>query len=71
MLEILFAVLVLLFLFRVIRIAVRATWGLFKVLLFIVVFPGLLISLAFAGMVVLAIGILLVGGTVALLTPAC
>ena len=71
MLEILFAVLVLLFLFRVIRIAVRATWGLFKVLLFIVVFPVLLISLAFAGMVVLAIGILLIGGTVALLTPAC
>ena len=71
MLEILFAVLVLLFLFRVIRIAVRAAWGLFKVLLFIVVFPGLLISLAFAGMVILAIGILLIGGTVALLTPAC
>ena len=71
MLEILFAVLVLLFLFRVIRIAVRATWGLFKVLLFIVAFPVLLISLAFAGMVVLAIGILLIGGTVALLTPAC
>ena len=70
MLEILFTVLVLLFVFRVIRIAVRATWGLFKVLLFIVFFPGLLISLAFAGMVVLAIGILLIGGTVALLTPA-
>ena len=70
MLEILFTVLVLLFLFRVIRLAVRASWGLFKVLLFIVFFPGLLISLAFAGMVVLAIGILLIGGTVALLTPA-
>ncbi len=70
MLEVLFAVLVMLFLFRVIRVAIRAAWGLFRVLLFIVVFPGILIALAFAGMVVLAIGILLIGGTVALLNPA-
>ncbi len=70
MLEIIFAVLVLLFVFRVIRIAVRATWGLFKVLLFIVFFPGLLISLAFAGMIILALPLILIGGTIALLTPA-
>lgn len=70
MLEIIFTVLVLLFVFRVIRIAVRATWGLFKVLLFIVFFPGLLISLAFAGMIILALPLLLIGGTIALLTPA-
>ena len=70
MLEIIFAVLVLLFVFRVIRIAVRATWGLFKVLLFIVFFPGLLISLAFAGMIIFALPLLLIGGTIALLTPA-
>ena len=70
MLEIIFSVLVLLFVFRVIRIAVRATWGLFKVLLFIVFFPGLLISLAFAGMIILALPLLLIGGTIALLTPA-
>ena len=70
MLEIIFTVLVLLFVFRVIRIAVRATWGLFKVLLFIVFFPGLLISLAFAGMIILALPLILIGGTIALLTPA-
>ena len=70
MLEIIFTVLVLLFMFRVIRIAVRASWGLLSVLLFIVFFPGLLISLAFAGMIILALPLLLIGGTVALFTPA-
>ncbi|MBQ6371707.1 MAG: hypothetical protein IJJ22_01120 [Oscillospiraceae bacterium] len=70
MLEIIFTVLVLLFLLRVIRIAVVAAWGFFKVLLFIVFFPGVLISLAFAGMAVFALPLLLIGGTIALLTPA-
>ena len=70
MLEIIFTVLVLLFMFRVIRIAVRASWGLLSVLLFIVFFPGLLMSLAFAGMIILALLLLLIGGTVALFTPA-
>ncbi|MCR4606199.1 MAG: hypothetical protein K5771_00545 [Oscillospiraceae bacterium] len=70
MLEIIFTVLVLLFMFRVIRIAVRASWGLLSVLLFIVFFPGLLMSLAFAGMIILALPLLLIGGTVALFTPA-
>ena len=70
MLMIVFSVLLLLFMFRVIRIAVRAAWGVFKVLLFIVVFPGALISMAFAGMFIFALPLLLIGGTVALLTPA-
>ena len=70
MLEIIFTVLVLLFMFRVIRIAVRASWGLLSVLLFIVFFPGLLMSLAFAGMIILALPLLLIDGTVALFTPA-
>lgn len=70
MLEIIFTVLVLLFMFRVIRIAVRASWGLLSVLLFIVFFPGLLMSLAFAGMIILALLLLLISGTVALFTPA-
>ncbi len=70
MLEIIFTVLVLLFMFRVIRIAVRASWGLLSVLLFIVFFTGLLMSLAFAGMIILALPLLLIGGTVALFTPA-
>ena len=68
--EIIFTVLVLLFMFRVIRIAVRAAWGLFRVLLFIVFFPGILISLVFAGMIIIALPLLLLGGTIALLTPA-
>ena len=68
--EIIFTVLVLLFMFRVISIAVRAAWGLFKVLLFIVFFPGILISMAFAGMIIIALPLLLLGGTIALLTPA-
>ena len=68
--EIIFTVLVLLFMFRVIRIAVRAAWGLLKVLLFIVFLPGILLSMAFAGMIIIALPLLLLGGTIALLTPA-
>lgn len=70
MFEILFAVLMPLFLFRVIRIAVRATWGIMKVLLFLVFYPALLLALAFGGFIALALPLLLIGGTAALLTPA-
>ena len=70
MLAVIFAVLLLLFMFRVIRIAVRAAWGVLTVLLFVVLFPAALVTLAFAGLFIIAIPLLLIGGTVALLTPA-
>ena len=68
--EIIFTVLVLLLMLRVICIAVRAAWGLLKVLLFIVFLPGILLSMAFAGMIIIALPLLLLGGTIALLMPA-
>ena len=46
MLQVIFSILLLFFLFRVIRLAVRAAWGLMKVLVFVVLFPGILLVLA-------------------------
>ena len=70
MLSIIFAVLLLIFLFRVIRLAVQAAWGLFKVLLIVVLFPGLLVLLAGAGLFVIALPALVIGGMIAMFVPA-
>ncbi len=71
MLQIVFSILMLLFLFRVIRLAVRAAWGLFKVLMIVVLFPGILLALAGAGLFILALPALLIGSAVAFVAPAC
>ncbi len=70
MLQIIFSILLLLFLFRVIRLAVRAAWGLMKVLVFVILFPGVMLVLAGAGPFILALPALVIGSVVAMLVPA-
>ncbi len=70
MLQIIFSILLLLFLFRVIRLAVRAAWGLMKVLVFVILFPGVMLVLAGAGLFILALPALVIGSVVAMLVPA-
>ncbi|MBO6014736.1 MAG: hypothetical protein J6P48_04630 [Oscillospiraceae bacterium] len=70
MLQVIFSVLLLLFLFRVIRLAVRAAWGLLKVLVFVVLFPGVMLVLAGAGLFILALPALVIGSAAAMLIPA-
>jgi hypothetical protein len=70
MLQIIFSILLLLFLLCVIRLAVRAAWGLMKVLVFVILFPGVMLVLAGAGPFILALPALVIGSVVAMLVPA-
>jgi hypothetical protein len=70
MLQIIFSILLLLFLLCVIRLAVRAAWGLMKVLVFVILFPGVMLVLAGAGLFILALPALVIGSVVAMLVPA-
>ena len=51
---------------KMIRFAFRATWGLFKVLMYIVFLPLILVGMVFGGLLYLAFPILLIVGIVSL-----
>lgn len=52
---------------KMIGFAFRATWGLFKVLMYIVFLPLILVGMVFGGLLYLAFPILLIVGIVSLL----
>lgn len=60
-----FVVLLLVVVLRLIRLAVRACWGLLKIVLGIVFLPLILIGLAVGGLMLLAIVITVLVGIVA------
>lgn len=64
---ILFTVMMFAVLGSLISLAVRAAWGLTKILFGIVFLPGVLVLLAAAGLIKLALPLLLVIGAVSLL----
>lgn len=47
--------------------AFRATWGLFKILLYIVFLPLILVGMVFGGLLYLALPILIVVGIISLI----
>ena len=51
---------------KMIGFAFRATWGLFKVLMYIVFLPLILVGMVFGGLLYLAFPILLIVGIVSL-----
>lgn len=51
---------------KMIGFAFRATWGLFKVLIYIVFLPLILVGMVFGGLLYLAFPILLIVGIVSL-----
>ena len=51
---------------KMIGLAFRATWGLFKVLMYIVFLPLILVGMVFGGLLYLAFPILLIVGIVSL-----
>lgn len=51
---------------KMIGFAFRATWGLFKVLMYIVFLPLILVGMVFGGLIYLAFPILLIVGIVSL-----
>lgn len=54
---------------KLISLAIRATWGITKICFTIIFLPLALIALACAGLVTIAIPILLIVGVVALIVP--
>jgi hypothetical protein len=52
---------------KLIVFAIKATWGIAKVLLYIVCFPIILIGLVLGGLIYIALPILVVAGIIALL----
>lgn len=66
----LFIVGTVIFVLRMIFFAVKAAWGLLKVILFVVCIPLLLIGLLLRGIVALALPLLLIALLAAFLLPA-
>ena len=70
MLTFIFTILMLVVFGKVIGIAIRAAWGLTKVLVTIVFLPIILIVMAISGFMALAVIALIIGGIIALTASA-
>ena len=55
---------------KMIGFAFRATWGIFKVLMYLVFLPLILVAMVFGGLVYIALPILLVVGLASLFVKA-
>lgn len=69
MLTILFLLLMIVVFGKLVWLAIRAAWGITKVLFSIVFLPIILIILALSGLMVVALPILIIVGLAALLIP--
>ncbi|MGN0250748.1 MAG: hypothetical protein ACI4EH_05230 [Oliverpabstia sp.] len=69
MLELVFIILMFLIFGKLIVFAVKAAWGISKVVCTIVLLPLFLVGMVFAGLIGIALPILLVVGIVSLILP--
>ena len=69
MLTLLFIILMLIIFGKLIGVAVKAAWGISKIVCTVVLLPLFLIGLVFAGLIGIAFPILLVVGIVLLMIP--
>lgn len=70
MLTLLFTILMLVVFGKLLVFSVRASWGIAKILLTVVFLPVIFIVMAFAGLMVLALPLLLIIGAVILVRAA-
>ena len=70
MLSFLFTIMFFAIFWKMIGFALRASWGIIKIMLYLVFLPAILISLAVGGLVYVALPILLVAGLFSLLAHA-
>lgn len=70
MLTLIFAVLMIIVFGKLIIWAIKAAWGITKVLVTIVLFPVILIGLVCAGAIYLALILLVIGGLIAFIGSA-
>lgn len=69
MLELVFIILMFLIFGKMIVFAVKAAWGISKIVCTIVLLPLFLVGMVFAGLIGIALPILLVVGVVSLILP--
>ena len=69
MLTVLFILLMIVVFGKLIALAIKATWGITKIVLGIILLPIVLIVLALSGLIVVALPILLIVGLITLLIP--
>ena len=69
MLELVFIILMFLIFGKMIVFAVKAAWGISKIVCTIVLLPRFLVGMVFAGLIGIALPILLVVGVVSLILP--
>jgi TRAP-type C4-dicarboxylate transport system permease small subunit len=67
MLYVLFVILLIWFGWKVLVLAVKATWGIMKIAFYLILFPIVLIGLVMAGLIYLALPILVIAGIIALI----
>ncbi|MCR5272021.1 MAG: hypothetical protein K6E13_03455 [Lachnospiraceae bacterium] len=67
MIEILFFILFIAVFGKILGFILSATWGLFKILLYIVLLPAILLLLVFGGFLYIALPILIVIGVLSLI----
>jgi len=65
--DVLFGILLIIVMWKMIKIAFKATWGIAKILVTIVLFPIALIVMVYIGLVYMALIILLIAGLIALI----
>ena len=70
MLTLLFVILMIVVVGKIAMFAIKAAWGLTKVILMVVLFPVFLIAMAVSGFMALAFIALIIGGLVALVASA-
>lgn len=66
MIELLFAILMFVVFGKILFFAIKATWGITKILFTVVLLPFILVALAFAGLLYIAFPVLVVIGLIAL-----
>ncbi len=70
MLSFLFTIMFFVVFWKMIGFALRASWGIFKIVMYLVFLPAILIGLVVGGLVYVALPILLVAGLFSLLAHA-
>lgn len=66
MLSLLFAILMIIVFGKLVGFAIRATWGMAKVIVTLVIFPVVLIGLVLGGLLSIAFPILIIVGSIVL-----
>ena len=69
MLSLMFAIMMIAVFGRLLGFAFRATWSVFKLIFTIVFLPGLLITLALSGLMIVAMPLLAIIGLASLIVP--